>query len=410
MKAIAVFPKEKKVRLIDNHPEPNIASPTQVKIKILEVGVCGTDHDICKFLYGTPPKGSDYLVIGHESLGQVIEIGSAVKNFKVGDLAVLMVRRPCPYKTCIACQADRQDFCYTGAFKERGINQLHGFMTEYVVDEEKYILSAPKSLHNIAVLTEPLTIAEKAVREVFYIQSRLPWGCAAITKDNVPTYNTSHRALVLGAGPVGLLATLVLCSQKFNTFVYSREPNTDMRAKIATALGATYFSGQNVNLENIIEKQNVPGIAETPEVVQSTKTEPALPTNNITNKIAGNLDVIFDATGASRLAFQATDLLGFNGIFVWTGIPGRQDPVDINAGTFMQNVVLKNQNLVGSVNAGHEDFQSAILNLNGLSQQLNLLLSPLIKRYAVEKYADLLLQPPVANTLKSTIFFSEFKS
>ncbi|OGT26119.1 MAG: hypothetical protein A3I77_01885 [Gammaproteobacteria bacterium RIFCSPLOWO2_02_FULL_42_14] len=408
MKAIAVFPKEKKVRLIDNHPEPNIESPTQVKIKILEVGVCGTDHDICQFQYGTPPQGSDYLVIGHESLGQVVEVGSAVTDFKVGDLAVLMVRRPCSHKTCVACQANRQDFCYTGDFKERGINQLHGFMTEYVVDEQKYILRAPQTLRNIAVLTEPLTIAEKAVREIFHIQMRLPWGCSRISKDNTPTYNTAHRALVLGAGPVGLLATLVLCNQKFDTFVYSREPNTDMRAKIVTALGATYFSAQNATLKDIIKKQNVPGVAKTPEVVanaNSLHTQPAS-TVAINNKIIGNLDVIFDATGASRLAFEATDLLGFNGIFVWTGIPGRQDPVDINAGTFMQNVVLKNQNLVGSVNAGHEDFRSAIQNLGELSQSLNELLSPLIKRYTVDKYADLLLQPPVANTLKSAISFS----
>ncbi|EKD78086.1 MAG: zinc-binding dehydrogenase family oxidoreductase, partial [uncultured bacterium] len=208
--------------------------------------------------------------------------------------------------------------------------------------------------------------------------------------------------------PVGLLATLVLCNQKFDTFVYSREPNTDMRAKIVTALGATYFSAQNATLKDIIKKQNVPGVAKTPEVVanaNSLHTQPAS-TVAINNKIIGNLDVIFDATGASRLAFEATDLLGFNGIFVWTGIPGRQDPVDINAGTFMQNVVLKNQNLVGSVNAGHEDFRSAIQNLGELSQSLNELLSPLIKRYTVDKYADLLLQPPVANTLKSAISFS----
>src|SRR5437762_1452464 len=104
MKAIAVFPSERQVRLID-HPEPRIQSASEVKLKILEVGICGTDREICAFKYGTPPPDSDYLVIGHESLGEVVETGKNVKRLKKGDLAILTVRRPCIHSECKACQA-----------------------------------------------------------------------------------------------------------------------------------------------------------------------------------------------------------------------------------------------------------------------------------------------------------------
>src|SRR5258706_1803814 len=113
MKAIAVVPSQREVKLIA-HPEPQITRPSHVKLRMLEVGVCGTDREICAFQYGTPPSGSGHLVIGHESLGEVVEIGPEVSRVKVGDLVVTMVRRPCDHDDCLACRSDRQDFCYTG--------------------------------------------------------------------------------------------------------------------------------------------------------------------------------------------------------------------------------------------------------------------------------------------------------
>src|SRR5437868_3323519 len=108
MKAIAVFPAKKEINLID-HPAPEITKPTDVKVRILEVGVCGTDKDICTFQYGTPPAGSEYLVIGHESLAEVVKIGSKVSTLSVGDLVVPMVRRPCHHRSCFACRSGHQD-------------------------------------------------------------------------------------------------------------------------------------------------------------------------------------------------------------------------------------------------------------------------------------------------------------
>lgn len=171
MKAIAVAPKRREIGLID-HPEPKISSPAGVKLRVLEAGVCGTDKEICAFEYGTPPAGSDQLIIGHESLGEVVEVGPEVTRVKVGDLVVPMVRRPCPHDDWMACRFDRQDFCFTGDFKERGIKEQHGFMAQFVVDDEKYMNPVPPELRSVAVLVEPLTIAEKALTQVWEVQER----------------------------------------------------------------------------------------------------------------------------------------------------------------------------------------------------------------------------------------------
>src|SRR5438552_4343030 len=169
MKAIAVFPGRREVKLIEQE-HPTLRAPTDVKLRMLDVGVCGTDREIAAFQYGTPPAGSEHLVIGHESLGEVVEVGSAVSRVKVGDLVVPMVRRPCPHESCLACRSGRQDFCYTGDFTERGIKMQHGFMTQLIVDDEQYMHVVPRELREVAVLVEPLTIAEKGITQLGQIQ------------------------------------------------------------------------------------------------------------------------------------------------------------------------------------------------------------------------------------------------
>src|SRR6266404_6183166 len=153
MRAVAVTPETKQLGLIDL-PEPRLCSPTDVKLPMLEAGVCGTDREICVFEYGIPPAGSAELVIGHESLGEVIEVGADVTRVKVGDLVVPMVRWPCQHDYCLACRSDRQDFCFTGDFQERGIKQRHGFMAQFVVDDEKYMNLVPREMRDVAVLVE----------------------------------------------------------------------------------------------------------------------------------------------------------------------------------------------------------------------------------------------------------------
>src|SRR5437773_2081870 len=174
MRAVGVIPKNRQVGLL-SHPAPRITAPTHVKIRTIEVGICGTDREICNFDYGTPPDGSEFLVLGHEALGEVVEVSSSTSQFKLGDLVVPSVRRPCPHHSCSPCRSDRQDFCFTGDFTERGIKMTHGFLTEYFVEEEKHLNFVPAELREVGVLVEPLTVAEKALAQVWQVQQRLPW-------------------------------------------------------------------------------------------------------------------------------------------------------------------------------------------------------------------------------------------
>ena len=125
MRAVAVFPEARQVKVIEVEA-PRLARPDQVMLRMLDVGLCGTDKEICTFEYGTPPSGDDFLVIGHEALAQIVQVGAAVHRFRPGDLVVPSVRRPCPHPSCLACRSGRQDYCYTGDFRERGIKESTG--------------------------------------------------------------------------------------------------------------------------------------------------------------------------------------------------------------------------------------------------------------------------------------------
>ena len=328
MKAIAVTPGNKTVSVI-NHAEPKISSPTEVKLRMIEAGVCGTDREICAFEYGTPPMGNDQLVIGHESLGEVVEVGSQVSRVQVGDLVVPMVRRPCPHDNCLACRSNRQDFCFTGDFTERGIKEQHGFMAQFIVDDERYMNPVPRELRQVAVLVEPLTIAEKGLAQVWQVQQRLPWACP-IAPGKAQAH--CHKAVVLGAGPVGLLGAMALANADFDTYVYARDPAPNAKSKVVEMIGAKYRSAQSQSLEALAAE-------------------------------VGNVDLVYEATGASKLAFDMIQHLGTNGIFIFTGVPGRKGPVQVDTDLMMRNLVLKNQVVFGTVNAARETFEDSIRDL-----------------------------------------------
>jgi glucose 1-dehydrogenase len=357
MKAIAVTPRKKTVEII-NQAEPQIFSPTDVKLRMLEAGVCGTDREICAFEYGTPPAGCEQLVIGHESLGEVIEIGPKVTRVKAGDLVVPMVRRPCLHDDCVACRADRQDFCFTGEFQERGIKERHGFMAQFVVDDEKYMNPVPREMRDVAVLVEPLTIAEKGLTQVWQMQQRLPWGCP-VTPAKAAAH--CHRAVVLGAGPVGLLGAMALINYDFDTYVYSRQPAPNPKSQLLESIGAHYISSENIAPEMLPEQ-------------------------------IGNVDLIYEATGASSLAFETMKYLGTNGIFIFTGVPGRKRPIQVDTDLIMRNLVLKNQVVFGTVNAGRDSFENSIRDLGTFAKRWPEAVQSLITgRFPMEAYGDLLL-------------------
>ncbi len=328
MKALAVFPRDRRVAVIDA-PEPRLARDTDVKLRMIDVGICGTDKEISAFQYGTPPPGADRLVIGHESLGEVIEVGAAVSRVRVGDLVVPMVRRPCPHESCAACRAGRQDFCYTGDFTERGIKEADGFMTGYVVDDECYMNVVAPELRDVGVLVEPLTIAEKAIMQLWDVQERLPWACR---DEAVQGRAHCRNAVVLGAGPVGLLGAMALVVAGFKTSIYSRGGASDARGRVATAIGARFVSA---------DRRSIPELAA--EI--------------------GNIDVVYEAAGASRAAFELIAALGTNGVFIFTGVPGRKAPVEVDTDLLMRNLVLKNQVVFGTVNAPRSAFEAAVRDL-----------------------------------------------
>lgn len=356
MKAVAVFPGEKTVKVIDDAPEPVLERPSDVKIKILEVGLCGTDRDIAQFSYGTPPPGSNRLIVGHESFGKVVETGPAVKDLKPGDYVVTMVRRPCPRPDCIACRSGRQDFCYTGVYTERGIKEQNGFLTEYIVDDQAYIVKVPAELKSVGVLTEPLTIAEKGLEQLYEIQQRLPWGCRVL--DGAQS-QYCHTALVIGAGPVGLLGALLFMSQSFKTFVYSLESDDSPQAHLVRSIGAEYYSSKALTPEQVVQK-------------------------------TGNLDVVYEATGAAKVAFEVMRVVGVNGVFIFTGVPGVKEAIELNADVIMKNLVLKNQVVYGTVNAGRKDFENAVRDLGIFMEKWpNAVKALITARHPMEEFPDL---------------------
>jgi threonine dehydrogenase-like Zn-dependent dehydrogenase len=367
MKAIAVSPNDHTVSLVDMAP-PAISNSTDVKLRMLEVGVCGTDREICAFQYGTPPNGSGHLVIGHESLAEVVEVGPAVSRVRIGDLVVTMVRRPCEHQDCRPCRSDRQDFCSTGDFTERGIKMAHGFMTEVVVDDQKYMNVVPRPLREVAVLVEPLTIAEKAIKQIWQVQERLPWDC---DHDDRKGRGHCHTAVVLGAGPVGLLGAMALAAVDFEVYVYSREPAPNPKSQVVQAIGAQYVSAETDSIQRLADR-------------------------------VGNIDVVYEATGASSISFELVKFLGTNGIFVFTGVPGRKAPIEVDTDVIMRDLVLKNQVVFGTVNAARETFEDAIRDLGVfMARWPDAVRSLITGRYPMEAHRDLLLGP--ANGIKNVI-------
>ena len=369
MRAVGVVPGKREVRLLE-HDTPELSSATQVKVRVLDVGICGTDREICTFVYGRPPAGSEYLVLGHESLGEVIEVGSAVTRVKQGDLVVPSVRRPCPHDTCRPCRDDRQDFCATGDFVERGINQVHGYMTEFYVEEEKYLNLVPVGLRDLAVLAEPLTIAEKGLAQAWQVQRRLAWACA--TPGKPP--GTGLRAVVLGAGPIGILGAMKLVLEGFEVFVYSRSAKPNPKADLVESFGAKYISALEVTPAQLA-------------------------------KMTGSIDLVYEAVGQAEISFAVMEQLGLNGVFIFTGIPAPEGELKIPGNLLMRHIVLRNLAIIGTVNADRAAFESAIRDLGEFKRRWPQAIAQVISaRHPVDNYRELLTGK--ATGIKNVISFA----
>jgi len=316
MKAIAVFPGKPGSVHLAELPKPSldeISNGRGVLVKVLRVGVDGTDKEINAAEYGAAPPGYDFLVIGHEGFGQVEAVGANVTEVKPGDYVVATVRRP---GRSIYDQIGTYDMTTDDVYYERGINLRHGFLTEYYVDDAEYIVKIPQGLREVGVLLEPMTVVEKGIAQAYEIQRRLKvW--------------RPRRAAVMGAGTIGLLATLALRLRgiQVTTFALSQKPNPN--ADLIGELGATYESTRDLSILDGAKKY-------------------------------GPFDLIFEATGNSGVVFQSMQALGKNGVLVLSSVTGGDHMVQVPADKINLQFVLGNKVMVGTVNANREYFEAGV--------------------------------------------------
>ena len=316
MKAVAVIPGEKGSIHLTDLPEPNVGDVPGgrgVLVEVLRVGVDGTDKEINAAEYGAAPEGYDFLVTGHESLGRVLEVGPNVRDVRPGDYAVATVRRP---GNSIYDRVGLSDMTTDETYRERGINLLHGYLTERYVDDAGFIVGVPAAMGEVGVLLEPMSIVEKGIEQAYEIQRRLKvWRPA--------------RAAVVGAGTLGLLATLLLRLRGLDVTTLARTAPPTLNSGLVEALGARYLSTREVPLVEAAERH-------------------------------GPFDVIFEATGASVVAFEAMEALGKNGVLVMTGISGGDREIEVPGDRILLGFVLGNKVAVGSVNANRSYFEGGV--------------------------------------------------
>lgn len=316
MRAVAVFPGKPNSAHLEELPKPSVADVARgrgVLVKVLRVGLDGTDKEINAAEYGAAPPGFNFLVIGHEGFGRVEAVGDNVKELSPGDYAVATVRRP---GSSIYDKIGASDMTTDDTYYERGINLLHGFLAEYYVDDADFIVKIPQGLANVAVLLEPLTVVEKGIFQAYEIQRRLRvW--------------QPRRAAVMGAGSIGLLATLVLRlrGMDVNTFGLSRKPYRN--ADLIESIGARYHSTRDL------------------PVLDGARQ-------------FGPFDIIFEATGFSPVVFDSMQALAKNGVLVLSSITGGERKIEVPSDKINLEFVLGNKVMVGTVNANRDYFEMGV--------------------------------------------------
>ncbi|HUZ45348.1 MAG TPA: glucose 1-dehydrogenase [Terriglobia bacterium] len=321
MKAIAITPGTQNIQLVDR-PEPKVSAQDEIKLRVLRVGICGTDREEASGGRADAPPGQKELVIGHEMFGQVVEVGSGVQAARPGDFGCFTVRRGCGH--CPACLNGRSDMCSSGDYTERGIKQRDGYETEFVVDQQEYFVKVPKDQVPLGVLSEPMSVAGKAINEALLIQTaRMPGS------HDPQKWLEGKQVLVAGLGPIGLLAAVALRLRGANVLGLDVVDAHSLRPTLLAQLGGKYIDGRENKPQNLDDNY-------------------------------GQIDMIFEATGIAHVEFDLLGALGINGVYVLTGIPGGDRPLEIDGAALMRALVLRNQVMVGSVNASREHFQTAV--------------------------------------------------
>jgi glucose 1-dehydrogenase len=319
MKAVAVFPGTPNSMHLAQLAKPSVTDIPEgrgVLVKVLRVGVDGTDKEINAAEYGAAPPGYDFLVTGHESFGRVEAVGPNVTEFVPGDYVVATVRRP---GMSIYDRIGTYDMTTDDVYFERGINLRHGYLTEYYVDDPEYIVKMPQGLKEVGVLLEPTTVVEKGVAQAYEIQRRLRvW--------------RPRKAAVMGAGTIGLLAAMALRLRGLEVTVFGRTPKPYLNSDLIEALGARY---ESTALLPIVDGA----------------------------KRYGPFDLIFEATGSSAVVFDSMQALGKNGVLVLSSVTGGNNHIEVPADRINLDFVLGNKVMVGTVNANREYFEMGVKDL-----------------------------------------------
>ncbi len=364
MKAIANITGTSTLHLVDRS-EPALAADDEIKLRVLRVGICGTDREEAAGGRSKPPAGQNELVIGHEMFGQVVEIGKTVTRVVVGDFAIFTVRRGCG--KCLPCLMNRSDMCQTGEYAERGIWGLDGYQTEYVVDKEQYVVRVPPELESVGVLCEPLSVAEKAIDESVRLQAaRLPDASARLE------WLYQRPCLVAGLGPIGLLAAMVLRLRGARVYGLDVVDANSARPAWLEQIGGEYIDGRQVAPDKLDDQ-------------------------------FGRIDLIFESTGVASLEFNLLDALAPNGIYVLTGIPGGDRPLEVQGAELIRTLVLENQMMLGSVNAARDHYQMAVDDLAHAHLLWGDHVTQLITHHHPYSDFDLALHQHTADEIKAVI-------
>lgn len=313
MNAIAIIPKKPHSAHLRSVPDLTLEQKNQILIKGIRTGICGTDIEIHTGFYGEPPEGSDFLILGHESFGRVARVPQPGSKFKVGDLVVRSVRRPC-LKRCLPCGKGQSDRCLTGDFSECGIKGRHGSLTEYYLEEEEYLVLLPPTLESVAVLTEPLSFVHKVTRRAKALLNADAW--------------PPQTALVIGCGTIGILQTLVLRSMGVDVRVVARSPYGNRKSKIVEKAGAVYLSSKGNPLEKVLEPSY-------------------------------QAHLIVEASGNALMVPQAMKFLARSGVLCLTSITGGHSNTETSWDRINVDLVLGNKLIAGVVNSNIGDFEEA---------------------------------------------------
>lgn len=303
MKGVTVIPKRPKSAALREVPEP-AEEDGPVLVEAVAVGVCGTDEEIVAGDYGWPPPGRDHLVLGHESLGRILE-APGDPALSPGDAVVGFVRHPDP-DPCMNCAAGEWDMCRNGRYTEHGIKERDGFMRERYRLRGHHLVKVDPSLGDEAVLLEPTSVVSKCWDHVDRIASR--------AKADL------RRALVTGAGPVGLLAAMIAVQRGLETHVLDRV-DEGPKPELVKDLGANYHTD--------------------------------------IDRLHHEVDVVIECTGVGELAFHALRHVAPNGVVALAGLSGSDRRYPVEADALNKQLVLENIALFGSVNAGRRHYEAA---------------------------------------------------